>query len=164
MKTMNQRYIFDLKEIIENAGFTSSWEDPLFVLRNPAFNPSHLPSHDYPDHFFIINLPRPPGIPADLYTYARIGISDIGIYFALSVVFCSVLDGLVEADDINYIYDRHAAEWCAAIGVHFSGIIEAFALARDVEYDECIEDSLTRWFAPESAGLIVDLLKKILDG
>jgi len=163
METTNQRFTFDLKEIIENAGFTSSWEDPLFDLRNPAFNPSHLPSHGCPDQFFIINLPRPPGIPADL-TYARIGISDIGIYFALSVIFCSVLDGLVEADDINCIYDRHATEWCAAIGAHFSGIIETFGLARDVEYDECIEDSLTRWFAPESAEMIIDLLKNIRDG
>jgi hypothetical protein len=109
METTNQRYIFDLKEIMGHAGFTSSWEDPLFVLRNPTFNPSYLPSHGYPDQSFIINLPTPPGIPADI-TYARIGISDIGIYFALSVVFCSVLDGLVEADDINRIYHRHAAE------------------------------------------------------
>ena len=163
METTNQGYIFDLKEIIENAGFTSSWEDPLFVLRNPAFNPSHLPSHECPDHFFIINLPRPPDIPADL-TYAQIGISDIGIYFALSVVFCSVLDGLVEADDINCIYNRHAAEWSVAIGTHFCEIKEVFGLTRDVEYDECIEDSLTRWFAPESAEMIVDLLKKIQDG
>jgi hypothetical protein len=161
METTNQRYIFDLKEKIENAGLTSSWENPLFILRNPAFNPSHLPSHGCPDHFFIINLPRPPGIPADL-TFARIGISDIGNYFSLSVIFCSVLDGLVEADDINCIYYRYAAEWCA--GVHFSGIIEAFGLTRDVEYDECIEDSLTRWFAPESTEMIVDLLKKIRDG
>jgi hypothetical protein len=48
--------------------------------------------------------------------------------------------------------------------VYFIGIVEMFGLIRDVEYDECIEDSLTLWFAPESTELIVDLLKKIRDG
>jgi len=115
--------------------------------------------------FYIANPPVPKMAP---YDFAMVFISfenpDMGgIYFQLTFCFHAALEPCVEVDEIEAVYGQHDSIWFVKLSDYLSDIECSFNLSWDTEYDESIEDNLTKWIPLEKVETILEIMKKLQD-
>jgi archaellum biogenesis ATPase FlaH len=71
------------------------------------------------------------------------------------------LEGEVDGDVINNIFDRHATDWSVKMNDYFFDIASQFSLLWDTEYDVYIEDCLYGCFTFQSHQQILSIMKAI---
>src|SRR3989304_4978386 len=111
---------FKLKEELERNGFKTSWSDETTIQ--------------------VEDLPIPKIVPFDIANLI-ISVQEYNIYFAIIINFIKVLEDLIEAEEINKVYELHN-EWFAELTYHLSSIDPSAKLEWDVEYDIDIEDTM----------------------
>lgn len=151
--------ILKLKKDLETEGFETSWQDPFFAWMHPEYAKTEEPQSEPKDTFFICDLPIPKITPFDL---AAVSITfNEQIDFKLSLYYINILEGEVDGDVINNIFDRHATDWSVKMNDYFFDIASQFSLLWDTEYDVYIEDCLYGCFTFQSHQQILSIMKAI---
>jgi hypothetical protein len=153
--------VHDLRKRIESEGLTVSWTDPFFSWVNPSVNDGINAYNLEKKMFYVSNPPVPKIAPFDL---AAIAISiDKSIYFSIKFYFSSVLENLLEAKEINDLFEQHDDIWFNQLVSYFSDIQMLFSLTWDIEHDIYIEDTLYGIFDFCDSEKVIALIKAIKD-
>ena len=153
-----RQLILKIKEELEKEGFKTTWQDPFYAWVHGTPLDQEPLKHDIGDTLYIPDPPVRKIAPFD-FAAVRLGIHPDSIYFELSLYYCKELEDLVEADEIEEIFDRHATEWSPKRTEYFADIAIEFSLQWDTEHDEYIEDSLYGNFPFESSDKIISIMK-----
>ena len=157
----NEKVILSLKEKLEKEGFKTTWQNPFFAwVHNIPLDQKPL-DYEYGKKFYIYDPPVPKLTPFDIAAIALSCSINDHIYFEFSIYYDKVLEDIIEADDINDLYDHHATEWSPETSEHFNGIAMEYSLQWDTEYDVFIEDSLYGDFPFDSVDQVVSLMKEM---
>ena len=162
VKTMSDQHkantdlALNIKQSLENEGFKTSWQRPMFDWVHGREFKEGSPSHD----FYIFNSPVERITPFD-FSEAHVSVDEHMINFELTFYYCKVLEMLIDADEINEIYDRHNVKWAPRMADHFLYLTMRFPLEWDTEFDEYIEHSLCGNFPPDNQDVILDIMKAI---
>ena len=156
----NEKVILSLKEKLEEEGFKTTWQDPFFAWVHDTPLDQEPLNQEY-GKFYIYDPPVPKLTPFDIASVALSCSNNDHIYFELSIYYDKVLEDLIEADDINDLFDRHATEWSPETSEYLNGIAMEYSLQWDTEYDVFIEDSLYGDFPFDSIDQIVSLMKEM---
>ena len=111
---------FKLKEELERDGFNTFWSDETTIQ--------------------VEDLPIPKIVPFDIANLI-ISVQEYHIYFAIIIKFIKVLEDLIEAEEINNVYELHN-EWFDKLVSYLSPIDPSGKLQWDIEYDVDIEDTM----------------------
>ncbi len=161
MKKILKRVFFNLKDALIKEGFTTTWKDPFFCwIHNEPISTEDEPE-ETPRKFYVTNPPVPKISPFDLAVVEIYVDISQHIYFNLCLYYCSVMEGKVEHEDINTLYEEHNQKWLIANMEYFGNIAGKYGLEWDVEYDDCICDSLWRSFPAEEAYKVVQIMKEL---
>ena len=155
-----RQLILKIKDELENEGFKTTWQDPFYAWVHDIPLDQEPSEHDIGNTFYIPDPPVRKIAPFD-FVAVRLQILPDFIYFELSLYYCKELEDLVEADEIEEIFDRHATEWSPKRTEYFADIAIEFSLLWDTEHDEYIEDSLYGSFPYESSDKIVSIMRAI---
>src|SRR3990172_2704882 len=112
---------FKLKEELERDGFNTFWSDETTIQ--------------------VEDLPIPKIVPFDIANLI-ISVQEYHIYFAIIIKFIKVLEDLIEAEEINKVFDLHNDKWFIEVTSYFSSIDPSAKLKWDIEYDVDIEDTM----------------------
>ena len=152
--------ILRIKEELEKEGFKTTWRNPFFAWVHDIPLDKWESESKISDTLYICDPPVPKIVPFD-FAAVRLNIHPVHIYFELSLYYCKELKDVVDADAINEILTRHAADLAPKMAVYFNDIAMEFSLQWDTEYDEYIEDSLYGNFPVESSDQIIALMQAI---
>lgn len=159
--------LLTLKERLEQAGFTTTWDAPLFKFVHPDwyFTPDgrrKMPEKRTGDFFYVEDLPIPRLAPFDLCA-AKIekfppgfaGKPSEVLRFSLSFYFIKIYDGAEEPEEI---YAREFLQDQSMIKIYemFNDIYFEYHLEWDREYDDIIEETLYGDFP-------VDMMDKVIE-
>lgn len=153
-----RQLVLKIKEELEKEGFKTTWQDPFYAWVHGIPLDQEPLKYDIGDTLYIPNLPVRKIAPFD-FAAVQLNIGADFIYFELSLYYCKELEDLVEADEIEEIFDRHASEWSPKRTEYFADIAIDFSLLWDTEHDEYIEDSLYGSFPSESSDKIISIMK-----
>ena len=120
-----KKLAFNLKEELERDGFNTVWSDETTIQ--------------------VEDLPIPKIVPFDIANLT-ISVQEYNIYFAIIIKFIKVLEDLIEAEEINKVFDLHNDKWFIELTSYFSNIDPSAKLKWDVEYDIDIEDTMCGFF------------------
>ena len=156
-----RQLILKIKDELENEGFKTTWQDPFYAwVHGIPLDQQGGSKQDIGDTLYIFDPPVRRIVPFDLAA-VRLGIHSDSIYFELFLYYCKELEDLVEADEIEEIFDRHATEWSPKRTEYFADIAIEFSLLWDTEHDEYIEDSLYGNFPYESSDKIISIMRAV---
>ena len=161
IKSSLHHSLLEIKNTLIKEGFTITWKDPFFCwIHNEPISAEDKPDQT-PLKLYVTNPPVPRISPFDM-AVVEIEVDRYEhIYFNLCLYYCSVLEDKVEYEDIDAIYEEHNQRWLIDNMEYFSGIAVEYGLEWDVEYDECICDSLWSSFPLEEAYKIVQIMKEL---
>lgn len=132
-----------IKEEIEKEGFNTIWSDETTIQ--------------------VEDLPIPKIVPFDIANLI-ISVQECHIYFAIIIKFIKVLEDLIEAEEINKVYDLHNDKWLIELTSYFSSIDPSAKLNWGVEYDVDIEDTMYGFFdTTEEVIRFIRNLRKLVD-
>lgn len=109
-----------LKEELERDGFNTLWSDETTIQ--------------------VEDLPIPKIVPFDIANLI-ISVQEYHIYFAIIIKFIKVIEDLIDAEEINNVYELHN-EWFNELEFYLNPIDPSAKLKWDVEYDVDIEDNM----------------------
>jgi len=115
-----KKLALNLKEALERDGFNTFWSDETTIQ--------------------VEDLPIPKIVPFDIANLI-ISVQEYHVYFAIIIKFIKVLEDLIEAEEINNVYELHN-EWFDKLVSYLSPIDPTGKLKWDVEYDIDIEDTM----------------------
>ena len=115
-----KKLALNLKEALERDGFNTFWSDETTIQ--------------------VEDLPNPKIVPFDIANLI-ISVQEYHVYFAIIIKFIKVLEDLIEAEEINNVYELHN-EWFDKLVSYLSPIDPTGKLKWDVEYDIDIEDTM----------------------
>ena len=131
-----------LKAELEREGFKTSWSDETGIQ--------------------VEDLPIPKIVPFDIANLI-ISVQEYHIYFAIMIKFIKVLVDLIDAEEINNVYDLHN-KWFDKLVSYLSPIDPSAKLKWDVEYDVDIEDTMYGFFEMvEEVIPFIHNLRKFID-
>ena len=131
-----------LKVELERQGFKTNWYGETGIQLEGLQIPKIVP-------FDIANL--------------IISVQEYNTYFAIIINFIKVLEDLIEAEEINKVYELHN-EWFAELTYHLSSIDPSAKLEWDVEYDIDIEDTMYGFLdTVEEVIPFIHNLRKLID-
>jgi len=158
MKLLN---LDNIKEIVEERGFQTSWRNPFIEWHRPELFAGE-PEIKTEEILYVRDPPVNWLAPFDL-AMISIRIDDEGIFFELSLYYVNVLEDQIDASVINEIYDHHQC-WHDGIIYFYSDVAEKFSLKWDTEYDYYIKDTLYGHLESEESLLsILNMLKNIYE-
>lgn len=132
-----------IKEELEMEGFKASWSDETEIK--------------------VETLPIPKIVPFDT-AKLLIKVEEYHIYFAIVIKFIKVLEDLIDAEEINKVFDLHNDKWLIELTTYFSSIDPSCKLQWDIEYDEYIEDTMYGHFdIIEEVIPLIHNLRKLID-
>lgn len=138
-----KKLAFKLKEELERDGFNTIWSDETTIQ--------------------VEDLPIPKIVPFDIANLI-ISVQECHIYFAIIIKFIKVLEDLIEAEEINKVYDLHNDKWLIELTSYFSSIDPSAKLNWGVEYDVDIEDTMYGFFdTTEEVIRFIRNLRKLVD-
>lgn len=130
-----------LKEELERDGFNTIWSDETTIQ--------------------VEDLPIPKIVPFDIANLI-ISVQEYHIYFAIIIKFIKVLEDLIEAEEINKVYELHN-EWFDKLVSYLSPIDPSGKLQWDIEYDIDIEDTMCGYFdIIEEVTPFISSLRKVI--
>jgi len=103
-----------IKEELEKEGFNTIWSDETTIQ--------------------VEDFPIPKIVPFDIAKLV-IRVEEYCIYFEIIIKFIKVLEDLLEAEEINKVFDLHNDKWLIELTTYFSSIDPSTKLKWDVEYD-----------------------------
>src|SRR3990172_137737 len=116
-----KKLALNLKEALERDGFNTFWSDETTIQ--------------------VEDLPIPKIVPFDIANLI-ISVQEYHVYFAIIIKFIKVLEDLIEAEEINNVYELHNDKWLIEVTSYFSSIDPSAKLKWDIEYDVDIEDTM----------------------
>src|SRR3990172_5259014 len=114
-----------LKAELEMEGFKASWSDETTIQ--------------------VEDLPIPKIVPFDIANLI-ISVQEYNIYFAIIIKFIKVLEDLIEAEEINKVFDLHNDKWFIELTSYFSNIDPSAKLNWGVEYHVAVGDTMCGYF------------------
>ncbi len=160
-----QKLILSLRDTLIKEGFTITWEDPFFCwVHNEPF-PAQEEPEKMPLKFYVAEPPIPKISPFDL-AVVEIGGDilpniDFILHFNLCLYYSSVVEEKVRYGDIDALYEEHDQKWLIANMEYFGNISSRYDLEWDIEYDDCICDTLWHSFSTKDYYKVVQIMKEI---
>jgi len=146
----------DIKDALDNQGFRTTWNDPFMKWIHPDWYVDKKREVVDCTRLYIYDLPFPKITPFD-FTSAAVSVGDDCIHFDLTIYYCKVMENVVDGD----VYDEHDASWAPKIATYFEDIAMKYSLARDIEHDEYIEDTLWGRFPIDAPDKVLPLMRMV---
>ena len=150
----------NINDALNSQGFRTTWNDPFMEWIHPDRHANKKREVADYTRLYIYDLPLPIITPFD-FTSASVSIGDDCIHFALTIYYCKVLENAVDGDVINEIYAEHDEVWAFKIATYFDDIVMKYSLARDIDHDEYIEDTLWGRFPIDAPDKVLPLMRMV---
>jgi len=152
--------MLQLKAMLEEEGYATSWHDPFFAWLYNKTDEGHPISSEERCMFYIKNVPIPIELPIDVISIS-LHVEHDSIRVGLSIYFNNVLEDLCEAEQIHALIDKHDRQWLILIQDILFDTVNEFSLNWDTEYDVFIEDTLWGDFMMSDIKKVTKLVNSI---
>lgn len=152
--------VCQLKQILEEAGYQTSWQVPFARGAAPCSNCGPGLIHLDFCRFYITGLPVSKIAPFD-FVEVQIETVNSELFFAMIFHFEKVMEGLMEPEEFHAIIDQHDRAWFPKLVDCFSGIESTHNLKWDMEHDVAIEDTLYGRFELNSSSNLTRIIRTL---
>jgi len=159
-KNESRSIILQLKAMLEEEGYATSWHDPFLAWLYNKTDDGHPTSSEERCMFYIKNVPIPKELPIDVISIS-LHVEHDSIWVELSIYFNNVLEVLCEARQIHALVDKHDRQWLILIQDILFDTVNEFSLNWDTEYDVFIEDTLWGDFMMSDVKKVTKLVNSI---
>lgn len=152
--------MLDLKKSLDKEGIKTTLVNPFLAWINPDYRTGDSQEYAAATAIYIADMEIPKVAPFDVISMEIRVMSD-RFYFALTMYFHSVMDGLLEAEEFNEIFVKHDESWMPKLVSLLQPVEMDFSLKWDTGYDETIEDTLYGYFPLSDMDKVIAAVKSI---
>jgi len=152
--------MLDLKISLNKEGFKTTLVNPFFAWIHPDYRTGDSQGYAAATTMYIADIEIPKVAPFDMLSI-EIRAMDERFYFALTIYFHSVMEGLLEADEFNEIFVKHDELWMPQLVSLLQPVEWDFSLKWDTECDETIEDTLYGYFPLSDVDRLIEAVRSI---